>query len=411
MMKTVLSLSLGLLAGIQFSAAQLPVQQGRWRAFLHRSDGHSIVFNFELATKQNKPLIYVLNAGERLRVTDIVSAGDSLFIKMPFFESSFRARVYAKDSLVGTWIKATAAKTIEMPFSATARHTNRFVAAKGTAAANISGKWSVQFYKQGNEPAPAIGVFTQQNDKVTGSILTPTGDYRYLEGILTGDSLVLSTFDGSHAFLMTAAVNKDKISNGRFYSGPAGLQQWQAVRNDTATLPDLAAMYLKAGEKGHLNFRYKDLNGKEVGINDERFKNKVVVVQLMGSWCPNCMDETEFLSDYYKKNKQRGVEMVALAYEYTTDAERSRRSLLSFQQRFKVTYPILNTGMPVTDPQRTEKTLPQCTPIKSFPTSLVLDKKGKVRKIDTGFFGPGTGAYYTTYKMEFEKLISNLLLE
>jgi thiol-disulfide isomerase/thioredoxin len=404
-------IALCLFTGKQLIIAQAPLQTGQWRASLNREDGQKIIFNFRFSWQQNKPVIYVLNAGERLQVNDILLAGDSVFIKMPFFESSFHARVYSKDSITGTWIKATATKNIEMPFTATTHATARFVAAKGAPAFNISGKWSVQFYKQGNEPAPAIGVFAQKNNKVTGSILTPTGDYRYLEGIVTGDSLVLSTFDGSHAFLLTAKAGKEKLSGGLFYSGATNWQQWQAVRNDTATLPDLAAMYLKSGEEGYLNFRFKDLEGKEVGINDGRFKNKVVIIQLMGSWCPNCMDETAFLSDYYKKNKQRGIEIIALAYEYTTDAERSKRSLESFRQRFGVTYPILNTGVTVTDPQRTEKTLPQCTPIKSFPTSLVLDKKGKVRKIDTGFFGPGTGIYYTEYKAGFEKMVTALLAE
>ena len=148
-----------------------------------------------------------------------------------------------------------------------------------------------------------------------------------------------------------------------------------------------------------------------VSINDARFKNKVVIIQIMGSWCPNCMDETQFLSDYYNKNKGRGVEVIALAYEYTTDKDRSTRSLRKFQQRFNVQYPMLNTGVTVGDSLRTEKTLPQITDIKMFPTSLVLDKTGKVRSIDTGFNGPGTGEHYTEYKSEFESLVGKLLGE
>lgn len=410
-MRKLMIIAVLLLMGGQGVIAQLPVKTGLWRALLHRDDGKDIVFNYEFSWNKNKPVIYVLNAGERMRVTDIILGGDSVFVQMPFFESSFRARIYSKDSISGNWIKATATKSVVLPFTASSRNTVRFVAAKGPASVNVSGKWSVQLYKQGNEPAPAIGVFTQKNNKVTGSLLTPTGDFRFLEGIVTGDSLVMSAFDGSHALLFTARAANGKISDGMLYSGATGLQQWQAVANDTATLPNTAAMYLKNGEEGTLNFRFKDIHGKEVGINDERFKNKVVVIQIMGSWCPNCMDETAFLSDYYKKNKQRGVEMIALAYEYTTDPERSVRSLNSFQQRFNITYPVLNTGVAVTDPQRTEKTLPQFTPIKTFPTSIILDKKGKVRKVDTGFVGPGTGSYYTEYKAEFEKMIAALLAE
>jgi peroxiredoxin len=131
----------------------------------------------------------------------------------------------------------------------------------------------------------------------------------------------------------------------------------------------------------------------------------------MGSWCPNCMDETAFLSEYYNKNKQRGVEIIALAYEYSTNWERSVKSLKKFQERYNVQYTVLNTEVTVNDSLRTEKTLPELTAIKFFPSSVILDKKGKVRKLDTGFNGPATGVHYDIYKKEFEETISNLLGE
>ncbi len=196
-----------------------------------------------------------------------------------------------------------------------------------------------------------------------------------------------------------------------FYSGARGKEGWTAARDANAkVVTDAVAMFLKPGEE-KLDFRFPNLNGKDVSINDSRFKNKVVVVQILGSWCPNCMDETAFLSDYYNKNKQRGFEAVALAYEYSTDFNRSVKSLQKFQQRFKVQYPILVTGVKVSDSLRTEKTLPQVTRIKVFPSSIIIDKKGNVRKFDTGFFGPGTGMHYEEYKKEFYATIDELLKE
>ena len=170
------------------------------------------------------------------------------------------------------------------------------------------------------------------------------------------------------------------------------------------------AMQLRPGED-RLHFAFKDIDGNLISIADERFKNKVVVVQLMGSWCPNCMDETAFLSAYYKKNKSKGIEIVSLAYEYTTDFNRSVNSLRKFQKRFQVDYPMLVTGVTVMDSLRTEKTLPELTPIRFFPSSVIIDKKGLVRKIDTGFNGPATGEQYTIYKKNFEMLMKSLLRE
>ncbi|MEI9955428.1 MAG: hypothetical protein WDM90_03755 [Ferruginibacter sp.] len=123
------------------------------------------------------------------------------------------------------------------------------------------------------------------------------------------------------------------------------------------------------------------------------------------------MDETAFLSDYYNKNKQRGIEVIALAYEYSTDWERSVKSLQKFQNRFNVQYTVLNTGVTVGDTLRTEKTLPELTPIKFFPSSVILDKKGKIRKLDTGFNGPATGEHYVAYKKDFYAAVDKLLQE
>jgi len=312
--------------------------------------------------------------------------------------------------LEGVWIKNGAVKSQVMPF--VARPGVERFAAGAPARANISGRWATSFAAANRPGEPAIAEFVQKGNTLTGTFLTPTGDYRYLEGIVKGDSLALSCFDGGHAYLFTAAITgAATLGNGVFYSGALGKEEWTAVKNSKATL-DLSgsAMYLRPGEE-RLHFSFADMDGKQVSISDERFKNKVVVVQLMGSWCPNCMDETAFLSDYYTKNRQRGVEIVALAYEYTTNRERSVKSLQKFRERYQVEYPMLITGVAVVDTLRTEKTLPEVTRIKTFPSSIIIDKKGKVRRFDYGFNGPATGVHYIEYKKEFEATINALLKE
>jgi thiol-disulfide isomerase/thioredoxin len=388
--------------------AQTPLQQGYWRATLNRNDGNAIVFNFQLQYINNKPVLYIVNAAERLRVDKItVTKTDSVIIQMPVFESQFRAKLIGKTKLEGVWIKGGSKQNQIMPFVAIANKPERFKITS-TTTKNITGKWAVSFGEKAN---PAIGIFKQKGKQLSGSIVTPTGDYRYLSGVVNGDTLLLSTFDGGHAFAFSAIINNNTtITNGKFYSGAVSNESFTAIKNDTATLPDLAAMQVKDGED-KLHFSFKGLDGKQISITDERFKNKVVIVQIMGSWCPNCMDETAFLSDFYNKNKQRGIEVIALAYELTTNFERSKNSILKFKERFNVQYPILITGVTVSDEQRTEKTLPQLTPIKVFPSTIILNKNGAVRKIDTGFYGPGTGSYFENFKKEFTTLIDALVKE
>ena len=121
------------------------------------------------------------------------------------------------------------------------------------------------------------------------------------------------------------------------------------------------------------------------------------------------MDETEFLSTYYKRNASKEIEVVALAYEYSTDTARARRSLLKFRDRFDVRYPMLITGVTSADTLRTEKTLPELTPIKAFPTTIYVGRDGKVKEIHAGFSGPATGLHHEAFKQEFEARIRQLM--
>ena len=398
-----------ILLAMILTAAMAKSQQGLWSGKLLRNDGNNIAFTFEWRMEKGKPVWYIHNAAEKIKVDSITKQGDSLIIQMPVFESQFRIS-YSNKKIAGFWIKRGAVKTQIIAFSAEPGN-KRFIATTPVKGINISGRWAATFATaKSNELS--VAEFKQAGNKLTGTFLNATGDYRYLEGVVNKDSLFLSGFDGGHAFLFTAKIDDNKnISGGAFFSGGSYKESWSAIKDAAAKVPqESVAMFVKPGEE-KLHFAFKDLEEKKISIEDDRFKNKVVVIQLMGSWCPNCMDETAFLSDFYNKNRQRGIEIIALAYEYSTDWERSVKSLRKFKDRYNVKYPVLNTEVTVNDSLRTEKTLPELTSIKFFPSSIILDKKGKVRKLDTGFNGPGTGVHYTEYKKEFEQTINDLLME
>jgi len=393
------------------ASAQHTLPSGWWRAELLREDSLHIVFNLELKYEKSQPVWYVRNASERIAVNNVRWKNDSLIIHMPLFESVFYLRHESPRILTGKWVRGTAMADLEMPVRMVYGERERFPGKKKKPAKNISGRWEVTFFDD-KRSRPAIAEFKQRGNKLTGTFLTPTGDYRYLEGAVSGNQLQLSTFDGHHAYYFDAVIDNDSIiSNGRFTSGPAFLENWKATRKENASLPDtLSAVYLKPGED-RLDFRFPDLDSQLVSIHDERFRNKVVIVQLMGSWCANCMDETAFLSEFYNKNRQRGIEVVALAYEYSTDFQRSKNSLEKFRQRFNIQYPMLITGIRSNDELRTEKTLPQLTTIRMLPTTIFIGMDGKVKKIHTGFNGPGTGVHYERFKKEFNAIVEELLNE
>jgi thiol-disulfide isomerase/thioredoxin len=409
-----------ILLGISFSALAAPtdnlvtvagpgLRNGEWRAVLERKDGHSIVFNFESKDSAGKKILYIRNAGERLLVDDIRYEGDSVLIKLPFFESQLRAVVLSNGDMQGIWLKRGADNYQSVPFKAYYNNATRF-AAGGSAPKGVEGRWKAVFVSpRGNDSSERVGEFKQVGDRVTGTFLDPTGDFRYLEGVVDGDSLRLSCFDGGHAFYFTARVVGNRLLGGQYYSGAFGHETWTAVKDEAATLPDEFAMTSWDKNAGPLHFTFKDIDGKPVSLSDKRFKGKVVLLQIMGSWCPNCMDETKFLSNFYNEYRSKGVEIIALAYERSTDFARSQTSLRSFQRRFQVKYPMLITGVAVGDPDRTKKTLPAVDKFVGFPTTIFLDKTGRISRIHTGFSGPGTGAHYEEQKKEIYKTVDELL--
>ena len=402
-------LFLGLAISALYSTAngQSPLNTGVWRGVTKTTAGVEIPFNFEVTNSGRQTQLAIINGSERFSITDVKYKGDSIFIHMPLFDSQFRLK-HVQGKLTGRWIKNLGTKLVAMQFEATPNTSWRFKTPEKPAV-NITGRWSVSFVSDGKTDL-TVGEFKQVGAKVTGTFLSTTGDYRFLEGVVTGNNLYLSAFDGGHDYLFTAKVSSNKITGGKFYAGLTSVDTWSGVKNANAKLPDAYSLTaLKPGYK-KLGFTFKDLDGKKVSLTDSRFRNKVVIVQILGSWCPNCMDETGYLVDYYKRFHAKGVEVVGLAYERTTDFANSQRTVKQLKSRFNIQYPLLITGYTPSagDPA---KSLPMLAKVVGFPTTIIIDKKGNVRKIHTGFSGPGTGEHYKEFINEFEQLTNNLLAE
>jgi len=301
---------------------------------------------------------------------------------------------------------------VKVPFSAQADVSWRFFPSPPKPKYTISGRWSATFTDEDLQNKDVtVGEFKQNGNALTGTFLTTTGDYRFLQGTVSGDELYLSCFDGGHAFLFTGKISNDKtITNGKFYSGASSVQLWNAVKDENAKLPDAYSLtVLKPGYQ-KIDFTFPDLDKKPVSLSDNRFKNKVVILQIMGSWCPNCMDETSYLVDFYKKYHAKGVDILGLAYERKADFAIAKKNVEQLKTRFNIPYDLLITGY-TNNKNEAAKSLPALSNFVAFPTTIIIDKKGDVRKIHTGFSGPGTGDYYTEFTHEFETLIDQLLAE
>jgi len=382
----------------------------KYRAVINRADEKNIVFNLDELKVGNKITWVIRNAEERIEVKEIKQKADSLYVTMPFFG----AEIFLKKTPLGysgQWKKAGSKGDVFMPIEIKKGNQRYSIPATPTTI-NLTGRWRAVFRNETGETSDAIAELKQVGSKITGSVLTTTGDYRYLEGVANSDSLVMSTFDGTHAFYFSAKIDKQgKLFNGLFASGPTSVETWDAVRDAAVELDESDVLMRVKDPSQRLNFSFPDLDGTIVSIQEPRFKGKVVVVQIMGSWCPNCMDETAFLSKYYRENKNKGVEIIGLAYEYSTDFDKAKKNLSRFKNRFMVEYPMLVTGVTSNDPLRTEKTLPQLTPIKAFPSMIIVGKDGSIRKTHAGYSGPATGIHHEKFKKEFDEYINMLLNE
>jgi thiol-disulfide isomerase/thioredoxin len=163
--------------------------------------------------------------------------------------------------------------------------------------------------------------------------------------------------------------------------------------------------YIKDGYDG-IEFSFTNTKGEIVSLSDERFKNKVVLVQLLGSWCPNCMDESKFYAKWLKENPNKDVEIIGLAYEKSQDPSFAFPKIERMKKRFGMDYEVLLAGL--NEKEDAQKSLPMLSQVLSFPTTIYLNKNHKVRKVHTGFSGPGTGIYYEKFVDEFNAFMDKL---
>jgi len=377
---------------------------GSWLGKLNLPDGKYIPFNFSV----DGSLITIENSSEKIEAS-LDHEDDSIHFKMPAFDSEFKFVLTDNTHAIGYWIN-NAKKNYRIPFEAevVTDPGQRFNHAVNNSSANFEGKWETAFEMM-SEPYKAIGLFKQNDNLVTGTFLTETGDYRFLQGNVINDSLFLSCFDGAHAFLFTAVKEGDSLK-GTFYSGKHYKDElWVAVQNDTFELSDPDSLTYLVSPEEPFSFSFPGIETNTVDYPSEKYHEKVVIVQIFGSWCPNCKDESVFYNDLYREFHQDGLEIIGLGFEIPETLDGKKARVKDFMESLNIPYDFAIGG--AAGKTEANEALPQLNHIMSFPTSIFIDRSGKVRKIHTGFYGPGTGAYYDNYKEQISHFVKGLLME
>jgi thiol-disulfide isomerase/thioredoxin len=273
---------------------------------------------------------------------------------------------------------------------------------------HFAGRWRVQFE---TSDEPAIGVFeVDEHQLATGTFQTTTGDYRFLEGRVDGPYLRLSTFDGAHAFLFHARMQEDGSLKGDFWSGNWHHETWTAVRDDNAILPDAFEQTMITDEQALADAVFKDFDGNPTRVLDalDETKAKARVLEIFGTWCPNCSDAgRELVSLKEKYGDDLGI--VALAFEVTEDFERSSQQVQRHHAHIGSDWEILIAGL--SDKAKATETLGFLDRVRSYPTLIFLNADNEVQAVYSGFSGPATGDAYTNQRERFEALIEQMINE
>ncbi len=404
------SLLLCFLSALLLNGSLLAAQDGDadlWFAWLE-TDGGPLGFGLEFEKRGDDWRVYLINEPERIPIDDVLWNDEQLRISIPHYDSVIDARKEGEEYR-GTWRKVRGKdKIAEVPFAARRGKALPPRPMLAVLPKNVAGRWAVDFE---SDDLPALGIFEQEvaSNKLYGTFLTATGDYRYLSGHITGADLTLSCFDGAHAFLFRAQLLADGTLQGEFRSGNWWKESWTARRSEDVQPVDGFRQTTWVDRASLADIVYPDTEGKLRNLGDPEFRGQAYLLQVFGSWCPNCHDEARYLVELHRRYGERGLSIIALAYELTGDFERDAEQVEIFKKRHEIPYPVLVAG--TADKADATDALGVLDRVRSYPTTIFLSADGEVRAIHSGFAGPATGQEHQELRREFESQIETLLGE
>jgi thiol-disulfide isomerase/thioredoxin len=372
---------------------------GPWRGVLDLAGG-PLKFGLELEGKDAALRGRLCNGSACDPFSAVTVRGDSVFLELADYAASIAA-VRRGDSLVGVYRNVGNKGPRSIPFRAGPGRWPR-----SQAPAWLTGRWDAQF-EGGFGTSPRVLVFDKGPGGLQGTVIGNTGDYSHFAGEAVRDSVALYRFDGSFVYMLTARLVGDTL-RGVFHAGLRAQTPFTAVRSTGKPHLTPPTEVTKA-DSAPFAFAFPDLEGRMVRSDDPRFRGKVLLVDVFGTWCPTCHEAAPVLTELYRTRKSRGLEMVGLAYEVSGDPAVDGALVRRYRDKFGIPFPLLLAG--TNDVDAAAATLPQLQGFTAFPTTLFIGRDGRVRKVHAGFYGPATGAQHTALVREFTRTLDALLAE
>jgi thiol-disulfide isomerase/thioredoxin len=371
-------------------------------------DGMTIPFRLEISGKDAKLQGAFLNGDERVTSSRGEQVRDAIRLNFDQYAETLNASL-DNGQLTGMIEgKFGPGPPTSLPFQA-----KRFVAQPDPPAGtvpDIGGLWEIEVKSPKGESAWRF-IVRQSGADVSAAILRVDGDTGALTGRYRDGKFVLSHFSGERPYLMDVAPQPDGslAITLNDYGGKRELPAYRPADARAKGLPeptDPAQHTRVADPSVPFQFRFPDLAGRMVSNTDARFLGKVVLVNITGSWCPNCHDEAPFLADLYRRYRERGLEIVALDFEEQEQMADLAR-LRAFVWHYGIQYSVLVGG----NPEDVNQKIPQLVNLNSWPTTVFIGRDGLVKSIHAGFASPASGDFNGQLKAEITARVEALLAE
>jgi thiol-disulfide isomerase/thioredoxin len=393
-----------LLTGFFSPLAAQPLT-GLWDAKLTVDPDYSLPFPLEFAETGGQVTGAFFNGDERVTSTGGTFKDGALQLDFAHYDSHLEAKL-EQGVLRGKYGNTRGGfRDFE------ARPHTAVSAATGPAPA-IGGLWDVPHESAKGEKAWRL-IVRQEGTEVSAAILRVDGDSGTLRGTWQQDRFILNLYDGARGATLEAVPQPDHTLALTLRSVRGGKPlTLTALRPDAARaqgLPpptDPAAHTRVKNPAEPFAFSFPGLDGQVVSNTDARFRNKVVIVNVTGSWCPNCHDEAPYLQALYTKYRSLGLEVVAIDFEEAEQLKKLTR-LPAFIKKYGIEYPYLVAG----EPKEAAVKLPQTENLNTWPATFFIGRDGRVRAVHAGFAAPASGEFHTDLVREITHTVESLLAE
>ncbi len=408
-----------LVSSLALAQSKTPPLVGLWNGAIQSRAG---VVNFQIDIEQQGDALHatLVNATDRQPFSSAVFKDSVLTLRMDYYDGELALHFVSLRRMEGTYSRQSSKGVVQVPV-VLLPHLEVATGQPWTGP-SLAGDWIFTWPEETGAEKTTLAAFQQDknadvnaNVGATGTIEPVSGDTGLLHGFVYTSPdgqghFHLSRFDGIHIL----AIDGDFLPDGTLKGQQGGVRALEPFtaerRKDKATAdPNALAETLTKVKDPSQPFTFSgvDESGKTLTQNSPQFAGKPMIIDIFGTWCPNCHDEAPVLEKLYKKYHNQGLQIVGLAYEYIDDTPRNLKQIGIYRAKFGLTFPLLLAG--TTDQGQIAKTLPQLEGFGAYPTSIFIDRSGHVKAILAGFTGPSTGEKYQEVQQRMDELVRQIV--